>query len=192
MPAWRSRSKNDGGVAIRSDGIVDDPDADASACLVNEEIGQTPAVELDILESKIFELERLLGAIYRREHRGEGFRSVAQQLDLVAGDQRSVHQSLLERNMAVQHAAFRVLAFHAFKDRLALRVRERAARTDDPHPAAARRIDQRVDLRLGRTCRDAQREGAGSNELKALGPIQPTCTDHEEVERGAPIAQTDK
>ncbi len=44
MPAWRSRSKNDGGVAI-------DPS----------------------------------------EHRGEGFRSVAQQLDLVAGDQRSVH-----------------------------------------------------------------------------------------------------
>src|SRR5260221_5279906 len=114
MPAWRSRSKNDGGVAIRSDGIVDDPDADASACLVNEEIGQTPAVELDILEGKIFELERLLGAIYRREHRGEGFRSVAQQLDLVAGDQRSVHQSLLERDIAGTYDRFRVLTYRSY------------------------------------------------------------------------------
>src|SRR5260221_2421812 len=81
--------------------------------------------------------------------------------------------------MTLQHVAFRVLPSQALKNRLALPFGKWTARPDDLHVAVARRIDQRVNLGLGRTRRDAQCEGAGDNNLKGRNPIQPTYPEHQ-------------
>src|SRR5581483_6981887 len=93
--------------ADRADPIVDDANSDAGLALMDEQIAQHLAIAAHVLEDVILEVNVAPGRANRVEHGGKGFRAIAQDSDLVAREQGTVRDDLLDGKVALERSGIR-------------------------------------------------------------------------------------
>src|SRR5579872_6299935 len=93
-----------------ADTVVDDLDLYSRLRFGDQQIAELFAVATHILECVVLEIQVPRGAVDGREHRGEGLRAVAQDLDLVAGEQGALGNGLLDSQVALEGPGIRRLS----------------------------------------------------------------------------------
>src|SRR6185312_10652647 len=94
----RAQLLEEGGVgADGTDAVVDDVNMNTGLALLYEEIAQHLPVAAHVLENIVLEVYIPFGRADGGEHGGEGFGTVAQDVDLVADEERALSDDLLDR-----------------------------------------------------------------------------------------------
>jgi len=152
--------------------VVDDRDLHAFLAFCRQQVAQMLAVVLNVLHDIVLEVHVLAGLPYCRENGVEALRAVAQQLRVVAHDQRRFGDRLLDREVARQHVALPRFGLQPTEHGLALRQRERTPGTDQAGRLRLVRslLDRLVDLGLGDgRAAHGRREGkAGQEQSRGL------------------------
>ncbi len=117
-------------IGRRTDGahpIIDHLDLDARSSLRCQQIAEMLAVVSDVLEDVVLEQQIAVRGANRCEHRRKRLVAIAQDLHAVAGDQGTLGDGLLERQVALERPSFGSLSRQAGQDGLGLACRQRTA-----------------------------------------------------------------
>src|SRR6185312_1791539 len=93
----------------RAERIVDDAHANTGTRAVDEQIAETAAPALHILEDVVLEIEGMPCPCYGVEYDRKGLRAIAQNAHAVAGEERALRHDLLGGEVPFERARIRRL-----------------------------------------------------------------------------------
>ena len=156
MPPSFRRSKKAFGRIDAAEAVIDQVDLDPAPLLLQQQIRELPP-DFVVLDDVGLEVDMVARGADCGEHRGVGGRSVLQQDDLVAQDQRAADDGLFQRDLLVQDIDVAGLAFEFRQDRGAFLRRKRTARILEPGRLPGVPLDQGIGIgQRSATCRNAQ------------------------------------
>jgi hypothetical protein len=155
----------------RADAVIGDVDVHALRAPLDQQLAELLALEADVLQDVVLEIEIVAGLADRLERRLESGRPVAQHRDPITGVERGAGHVLLDRQLALQVARIGALRVEPRENALGLPARQRAAGSAD-----ADRLDRHCTLRRGRLDRgdrSAACEQPERQERRRRAPVAP-------------------